>query len=163
MNFATTNELLETLKPYTENANITVSCENTDWKGQNYKSDFVTINEENNLGFEVFDNEIIVFYFTDHYHFEDYSSESEYGENNYIKRAKDFLKKLFENQIKHIEMFKGKKLATEKYYIIYSDNKEEYIGGTCWRLMRLFNPFLKKKEKETIYKFSKEKGCFLKR
>ena len=56
--------------------------------------------EENNVSFEVLDNEIIVFYFTDHYHFEDYSSELEEGEDDYIKRAKDFLIELFENQIK---------------------------------------------------------------
>ena len=77
MNFKITNELIDTIKPYTENAIITLSTDNKDWKDRDYKSDFVTIDEKNNFGFEVFDNEIIVFYFTDHYHFEDYSSDLE--------------------------------------------------------------------------------------
>ena len=114
MNFEITNELINTLKQYTENATITLSTDNKDWKDRDYKSDFVTIDEKNNFGFEVFDNEIIVFYFTYHYHFEDYSSELEDGEDDYIKRAKDFLTDLFENQIKYVEIYRGKKLATEK-------------------------------------------------
>ena len=160
MNFEITNELINTLKQYTENATITCSTDNKDWKGRDYKSDFVTINEKNNIGFEVFDNEIIVFYFTDHYHFEDYSSDLEDGDDNYIKRAKGFIVELLENKIKYIQIYKGKKLATEKYYIVYSDNTEERIGGTWWGLERFLNPFAKKIEKTTIYKFNKSSGCF---
>lgn len=160
MNFEITNELLKSIKPHTENATITISIENKDWKGRNYKSDFVTIDEKNNVGFEVFDNEIIVFYFTDHYHFEDYSSELEEGEDDYIKRTKDFLTELFENQIKYIQIYTGKKLTTEKYCLIYADNTEECIGGSWWGLERFLNPFAKKTEKTTIYKFNRSKGCF---
>ena len=96
MNYETTKELLEVIDQYIENANITISTENEDWKGKKYESDFVTIDEKNNVGFELFDNEIIVFYFTDHCHFEDYSSDLEDGDDDYIKRAKDFIVKLFE-------------------------------------------------------------------
>ena len=160
MNFEITNELIDTIKPYTENVTVKISTDNKDWKGRDYKSDFVTIDEKNNVGFEVFDNEIIVFYFTDYYHFEDYSSELEDGEDDYIKRAKDFLIELFENQIKYIEIYRGKKLATEKYYLVYSDNSEERIGGTWWGLERFLNPFAKKAEITTFYKFNKLSGCF---
>lgn len=160
MNYIITNELLEILKPYTENVNITISTENIDWKGKKYESDFVTIDEKNNVGFEVFDNEIIVFYFTDHYHFEDYTSDLDDGDDDYIKRAKDFIIELFENKIKYVQIYKGEKLATEKYYIIYADKKEERIGGTWWGLERILNPFAKKREKTTIYKFNKKNGCF---
>ena len=160
MNFQITNELIDTIKPYLENAKITIFTDNKDWKDRRYKSDFVTIDEKNNIGFEVFDNEIIVFYFTDHYHFEDYSSELEDGDDDYVKRAKEFITKLFENKIKYIQVYKGEKLATEKYYIVYSDNTEERIGGTWWGLERFLNPFAKKAEKTTIYKFNKPSGCF---
>ena len=54
MNFKITNELIDTIKPYTENAIITLSTANKDWKDRDYKSDFVTIDERNNFGFEVF-------------------------------------------------------------------------------------------------------------
>ena len=160
MNFEITNELIDTIKPYMENATLTISTDKKDWKGRDYKSDFVTLDKKNNIGFEVFDNEIIVFYFTDHHHFEDYSSELEDGEDDYIKRSKDFLTELFKNRIKYIEIYRGKKLATEKYYLIYSDNTEERIGGTWWGLKRFLNPFSKKTERTTIYKFNKLSGCF---
>ena len=160
MNYETTKELLEVIDQYIENANITISIENEDWKGKKYESDFVTIDEKNNVGFEVFDNEIIVFYFTDHCHFEDYSSDLEDGDDDYIKRAKDFIVRLFENKIKYIQIYRGKKLASEKYYIIYSENNEEQIGGTWWGLERILNPFAKKTEKTTIYQYNKVNGCF---
>ena len=64
------------------------------------------------------------------------------------------------NKIKYIQIYKGKKLATEKYYIVYSDNTEERIGGTWWGLERFLNPFAKKIKKTTIYKFNKSSGYF---
>lgn len=79
MNFETTSILLEAIKSYIENATVEITTENEDWRNRNYKSDFVTIDAKNNVEFEVFDNEVIAFYFTDHYHFEDYSSELQDG------------------------------------------------------------------------------------
>ena len=101
-----------------------------------------------------------MFYFTDHCHFEDYTSDLEDGDDDYIKRAKDFIIKLFENKIKYVQIYKGKKLASEKYYMIYSGNNEEQIGGTWWGLERILNPFAKKTEKATIYQYNKVNGCF---
>ena len=82
-------------------------------------------------------------------------------DDDYIKRAKDFIINLFTNQIKYVEIYKGKKLATEKYYFVYADNTEERIGGTWWGLVRFLNPLAKKTERITVYKFDKSKGCFL--
>ena len=102
MNFETTSVLLEVLKPYLENTVVDVSTDNADWRNRNYKSDLVTIDANNHVGFEVLEKEIIAFYFTDHYHFEDYTSELQDGEENYIERAKHFLKELFEYKIRHV-------------------------------------------------------------
>ncbi len=160
MNFENANILLEAIKPYTENATITISTENRDWKGRVYNSDFVTIDEKNDVSFEVLDNEIIVFYFTDHVHFEDYSSELDDGDDDYVKRAIKFLIELFENQIKYIAIYKGKKIATEKYYMIYPDGRETRINYIMHSFANFLNPFAKRTEKTTIYKFDKVKGCF---
>ncbi len=103
------------------------------------------LDNNNNVGFKVFDNEITVFYFTDHCHFEDYTSEPKEMED-YIQRAKDFLVELFENKIKHIESYKGKALSVENYYIVYSDSTEKRIGGIWWGLVRFINPFAKKRK-----------------
>lgn len=129
-----TKQLLNLLTPYTPNATIAVTSE----KG----SDFVTIDEHNNVGFEVFDNEIIVSYFTDHCHFEDYSSELQEEQEDYIQRAKEFLLKLFQYRIRHIRNYKGKRLVSEKYFTVYGDGqKDEYIGGTWWGLAHFINRY----------------------
>ena len=51
MNFEITKELIDTINPYTENVTVKISTDNKDWKGRDYKSDFVTIDEKNNVGF----------------------------------------------------------------------------------------------------------------
>lgn len=161
MNFEATSALLEVLKPYTENFVIDVSTENKDWLNRNYKSDFVTIDSKNHVAFEVFDNEIIVFYFTDHCHFEDYSSELQEGEDGYIDRAKVFLKELFEYKIRHVEYYKGKSLTSEKYFILYQDGREdECIGNTWFGLSKIINPFGKKTVQSTTWQFDRSKGAF---
>ena len=93
LNFETTSVLLEVLKPYIENSVVDISTDNKNWRNRDCKSDFVSIDAKNNIGFEVFDNAIIAFYFTNHYHFEDYTFELQNGQDNYIERAKLFFKK----------------------------------------------------------------------
>ena len=161
MNFETTSILLDAIKPYIENATVEITTENEDCHKRNYRSDFITIDAENHVGFEVFDNEVIVFYFTDHYHFEDYSSELQDGEDNYIERAKSFLKELFEYKIRHIEYYKGKNLSSEKYFLLYNDGRaDECIGNTWFGLERFINPFGKKTISSTTWQFDKSKGVF---
>lgn len=161
MNFETTPVLLEILKPYLENSVVDVSTDNIDWRNRNYKSDLVTIDTNNHVGFEVFENEIIVFYFTDHYHFEDYTSELQDGEENYIERAKCFLKELFEYKIRHVEYYKGKTLSSEKYFVMYHDGREdECIGNTWFGLSKFINPFGKKSVRSTTWQLDKAKGVF---
>jgi hypothetical protein len=158
MNHKITLELLNNLKPYITNADIDVSGKN-----QDYNSDFVMIDNKNNIGFEVFDNEIIVFYFNEHCHFEDCTSEQEQGKDDYTKRAELFLLDLFQFKIRHKEVFKGKTLCAEKYYIMYPNGKEgNYIGGTWFGLSKFINPFRKKKTICTTWQYDKSKGCFIK-
>ncbi|MBQ8600465.1 MAG: hypothetical protein IJ407_03690, partial [Clostridia bacterium] len=127
----------------------------------NYKSDFVSIDAKNHVGFEVFENEVIVFYFTDHSHFEDYSSELQAGEDNYIERAKSFLKELFEYKIRHVEYYKGKTLSSEKYFLLYNDDRDdECIGNTWFGLSKFINPFGKKTMHSMTWQFDKSKGAF---
>lgn len=161
MNFDITSKIIEELKPYIKDESIAVSLENKDWKKRDYKSDLVTIDEKNNVGFEVFDNEIIVYYFTDHCHFEDYSSEFDEVEDNYIKRAIDFLAELLQYKICHQEYYRGKSLYSEKYYIIYDDDRKNKCIGTTWYgLSKFINPFGKRSRKSTIRQYNKSKGYF---
>ncbi len=164
INFETTLVLLEALKPYIGNSVVDISSDNRDWRNRSCKSDLVTIDADNHILFEVFDNEVIVGYFTDHYHFEDYTSELQSGQDNYIERAKNFLKDLFENKLLHVEYNKGKSLYSEKYFIIYHDGREvECIGNTWFGLKKFINPFGKKSVNSTIWQFDKSKGVFIAR
>lgn len=161
MKFETTAILLNELKPYIEKSIVDISTENKDWRNRKLKSDLVTIDSGNHIGFEVFDNEIIVFYFTHHYHFEDYSLDFQEGQEDYIERAKSFLKELFQYKIRHIEYYKGKSLYSEQFFIMYHDGREdECIGNTCFSFSKIINPFSKRSVKSTIWQFDKSKGIF---
>lgn len=161
MNYKTTSQLLDSLENYIDKSKISISIDNKNWKNRDCKSDLVIIDEKNNVGFEVFDNEIIVFYFTDHYHFEDYSSEYDGEEDNYIKRANDFLLELFLYRICHKEYYRGKSLCREEYGIIYDEGESICIGSTWYGLSWLKNPFVKKSSISTIFRYEKSKGCFI--
>ena len=154
MNFKTTYVLLNAIQPYTDSIDISITCDG-------HTSDLVKIDTVNNVGFEVFYNEVIVFYFTDHYHFEDYSSELQGGEEHYIERAQSFLKVLFEYKIRHVEYYKGKTLYSEKYFLLYNDGRnDECIGNTWFGLSKFINPFGKKSIHSTTWQFDKSKGIF---
>lgn len=132
-NYTQTVELLEAVREFCNEDVVKVSTDNTDWCGKAYKSDLITLESEHNVDFEVFDNEIIVYYFKDHTHFEDYSSELQEGEPDYIVRAKEFLRRLFTQKIRIEKYYKKDALVKDSYYFV-SQEDEEYIGGTHWKL-----------------------------
>jgi hypothetical protein len=158
MNDPTTEYILEKLKPYAKLDGIEISTENTDYKGRKHKSDYVCLNAEHNVGFEVYDRAIIVFYFTDHRHFDNYTEEEE--DEEYIEWAVEFLIKLFTRKVRCLEIYKGKKLATEKYYFI-KDADQEFIGGSWNGFITFINPFAKRTEKSTTWHYDADKNDFV--
>ena len=154
-NYRQTRELLTAISPYYEADNIVTSTENLDWRGEKYQSDLVMLDEEHNIGFEVLDNEIIIFYFQDHVHFEDYSSELEDGEPDYVVRAKEFLVNLFTREIRIEEYYKKNELVRDSYYFIMPDG-DEYIGGTYYKFLAAV--FCKKslQKKTRVWKFNEK-------
>lgn len=161
LNYPVTQELLDAVEPYCNLEKVAVSTDNQDWRGRPIQSDFVMLIEKQNICFEVFDNEIIVGYFSDHTHFEDYSSDLEDGFPNYAERAKEFLVQLFSLPVRHTEAYRGKKLASENYYFVMPDGSEDYLGGSWYGLVRFLNPFAKKHITTTTWKYDKTKGCFM--
>lgn len=161
MNYTATQELLDIAKTYCSPSGITISTENKDWKGRPYRSDFVTLIKKQNIHFEVFDNEIIIGYFSDHIHFEDFSSDLKGGDPNYIERAKEFLTQLLTLPIQHIEKYKGRTLVKEKYCFVLPDGREDCIsGGICHHLLLGFNPFSEKHITRTTWQYDKAKGYY---
>ncbi len=125
--------------------------------------DLVMVDETNHIGFEVFENEVIVFYFSEHHHFEDYSSYLEDGEPNYADRVQEFLKDLFTCTIRHEKTYKGKTLIAERYVFVYEDKTEDCPAGVWIHglLVRL-NPLLKKSTESVFWKYDMQSGVFLK-
>lgn len=156
MIFEITQALLDEVKQYFENTDIKISAHDN-----SSNSDYVMLIESQNIGFEVFENEIIVYYFNDHIHFEDYSSTTDEDEPNYVERAKIFLNKLFTLTIKVCEIYKGNKKSSERYCFITPDVKEEVMGNIWYGLCRLINPFAKKKSVITIWRFDNHNKCFI--
>jgi len=162
MNYDITQLLLDAISLYCDLSCITVSTENKDWKGRHYLSDVVTLVEKNNVRFEVFDKEIIVSYFTDHVHFEDYSFELKDGEPNFVIRVKEFLVQLFSLPVRHMEVYKGTKLIYEKYFFVKTNNEEECISGIIsHRRLFGFNPFAKKHYKIQTWYYERKEGFFI--
>ena len=61
-----TKHILDALGDIIDPRHISIFTENTSWRGRPYRSDYVIIEQEHNIGFEVFHNEIIACYFGDH-------------------------------------------------------------------------------------------------
>lgn len=163
MNYPLTDELLDLVNIVAPNAGIKITCTNEDWRGREYQSDLVTLDSANNIGFEVLENEIIIFYFTEHHHFEDYSFERDLSLPNYVERAKEFLKDLFSCTIRYEKKYKGKTLISERYVFVYSDKTEECPAGVWVHgiLVRLI-PFLPKRTECITWKYDKKLGTFVK-
>lgn len=162
MNYGTTQELLEIVKELAPNSSISISCVNKDFRGLEYQSDLVTIDETNHVGFEVFENEIIAFYFSEHHHFEDYSSSPDDDEPKYADRMKEFLKDLFTCTIRHEKKFRGNVLISERHIFVYPDKTEECPAGVWVHglLIRLV-PFLRKRTECTSWKYDIQSGVFV--
>lgn len=162
MYFQTTSELIEAIKPYIAEGSLTIHSETAETRGNHlYPVDRVMIDEAHRMGFSVSENEIIVFCFRDHTHFEDHTSEPREGGPDYVTRAKEFLSDLLQYRIRRVEVYKGKELAKEKCYFLYPDERgEESFGGTWYGLLRHLNPFAKKTVNSTVWQYEKDKGSF---
>lgn len=157
-----TRELLNAIAPFVNEDYIKISASNKDYRGKECKSDLITIDSDHYFGFEVFDGEIIVSFFDDHCHFEDYSSSLEDEALNYTERAKEFLTELFTYKVKCQRNYKGKTLTSEKYILIKPDGTEECPTGICiYSAFINFIPFLPKRTETKILIYDKRKGCFI--
>ena len=136
MIYQTTKEILEALSPFISENDVSITAEThekEDGSGTE-NGDKVVIDANNNVWFEVFENEIVLFYFTDHEHFDDYMSKPKDNEPDYIERAKDFLKRLFTLRLKKTETVKGKDMLRVEYAFSDKDGNEEFLGGT-WKMI----------------------------
>lgn len=136
MIYSTTRKILEELSPFISEDGLEATeelHEKEDGSGTE-TGDKIFLDKKNNVWFEVFENEIVLFYFTDHEHFDDYMTPPADGEPNYIERATDFLKRLLSLRLKKTDTVKGSDMLRVEYAFIDGDGNEEFLGGT-WKMI----------------------------
>lgn len=151
--FPLTQQILEAIGDVCDISRADVSAEN-----KNANSDLVTLDKEHNVGFEVFENEIILFYFNDHVHFEDYTS-AEPEEPFYPQRAIEALRQLFTCPLIKLETLKKGKVIRYEWFRQLPDERLESICGP-WIIKVFTNPFVKKQTVKTVWYYSKDYGRF---
>lgn len=161
MNFDTTRQLLDSLSDLVDIRKVTLRTEGCkDWKGQPYTSDYVTIEEEHRIGFEVFENEIIAYYFADHCHFEDYTSADPGEEPTYVTRAIEFFRQFFTLPLQCVEKRRGNTVVRSEWFRQLPDGKKISCGGPCYAHF-LANLFGRKSTSVTMWKYVKDLGKFV--
>lgn len=158
MNFEITKQILEKLEPYVDIINLDIETSVFDWRGQKYKSDFVLLNQEHNVGFQVYEREVVVFCFGEHQHFNNYTEDE--TDLDYIAWAIEFLENLFTLPTKRIQKYKGKELVSEKYSFI-KNGKEDCFSGLISHRLLFYNPFAKKTYKKTILRYDVDAKTFV--
>ena len=154
MNFLVTERIIDFTDKFISKSQYTVQTEgHKDYLGKVYTADYVEIivQPPYQIAFEVVENEITIFYFDDHIHFEDYSSQLEEGMPNYVDRAIEFLEKIFKYPIEQRKTLKGNKVIRDETLFITSENEKESICVTysCAGLRNLF-----KKRIKTVKRFA---------
>ncbi len=163
MNFKETEQLLTTVTKYLSSDKIRIQTDTCkDYLGKSYTADYVQITNDpnNHIGIEVTENEIIIFFFTDHAHFEDYTSPIKEGETNYIQRAAEFLDKLFTLPIERNYTIKGNRIIRDESFFIIG-NKKVSCAGITLSFAGFRNMFKKKKRVCEKFLFNKETACFI--
>jgi hypothetical protein len=169
-NYSLTNYLLDKISPYIDTDSVQIKTESTDWEGKKYQSDWVTIMEEPHISFEVFGekDEIIVFFFTAHEHFDNYNtptddeSENDEGDDtgntDYIESAASFLINLLTLPIRCRKKYDRKSQTDERYYFVHPKEEELIYDGFLEGIIP--NPFGRKTKETITWRFNKETGRF---
>lgn len=164
MNFQATDKLIAVTNKYIKCDNYTIKTEgHKDYRGVDYTADYVEIlnDTSNSVSFEVTENEIIIFFFSDHVHFSDYGLEVEEDEPDYIDRAVEFFENLFTPPIERKYIIKGNKVVRDKSYFIMSQTEKVSCAGVTLCFSGIRNIFKKKKKIIAVKKFDTEIGNFI--
>lgn len=105
--------------------------------------ELVTVSEEVNVGFEAAEESVIFYFFSDHVHFDDYTSELEEGDPDFLTRAEAFVDDLFTRPIHRRYTRKGTRVVYDQSWFVRENGTEESVAGVTlcgpgWK--NLFQP-----------------------
>ena len=164
MNFKATACLLSVMGKFIHAEHYRIQTEgHKNYLGAAYTADYVEIidDPQNSVSFEVTEDEIIVFFFTDHVHFNDYGIDLEDNEPDYVARAAEFLEKLFTLPIERRYTLKGNRVIRDESLFRPSETEKESCAGVIFYFAGIQNIFQKKRQVVEIKRFDQTTGTFL--
>ncbi len=162
MRHSLTREIIKSIQKYLKDGTVSVGVRSTEWHDRNHESDKIVIDNDSSVGFEVFEDEIIVYFFSDHYHYEDYSYVLDEDDPTFSERATALIKGLLTSTVSLERTFKGSHLVSERYIFIDSDGKNASpIGAWKHHFFLRINPFVQKRIETKTWRYNKETGKFV--
>ena len=157
-NHHATQTILSGLSDLLIEKHIRISTENTDYRGRPSESDYVTVDQKNGIGFEVFHDETRVDFFDDHQHFGSHYTET----GDYIQDTISFLRRLLSSTLVKYETWKGRVRIRYEWYFLSEDGRKDPVAGPWLKpLLAFTNPFAKKETTLTYWQFHKDTGTFI--
>ena len=157
-NHHATQTILSGLSDLLSEKHIRISTENTDYRGRPSESDYVTVDQKNGIGFEVFHNETRVDFFDDHQHFGSHYTET----GDYVQDTITFVRRLLSSTLVKAEVFKGRIRTRYEWFFLEDDGRRTPVAGPWLKPLLVFtNPFAKKETTLTYWQFHKESGTFV--
>ncbi len=158
LNHPSTQTILDGLSDLISENHIHISTENTDYRGNPSGSDYVTVDQKNGIGFDVFHEEPRVDFFDDHRHFGDCYAET----SNHIQDTVDFLRRLLSCTLVNHEIRKGHVRIRYEWFFLNENGRKDSLAGPWLKpLFSFVNPFAKKEISVTYWQFHRETGTFI--
>lgn len=163
VNHEVTRQLLSALEDLLDMSRVEISTDNKDFLDRPSGSDYVTLEKENRIGFEVFTDEIRVDFFDDHTHFgrnNTFDEDVEGGQ--FLQQAVTLLRRLFSQTLVKTETYRGRKRIRYEWFFLCPDGRKESIGGP-WLgpLLTFTNPFRRKTYRQSNWRYHKGTGTFV--
>lgn len=162
MNFTATEKLIATTNKYISSDKYSIQTEgHKNYIGMEYTADYVEIlqNPDYFISFEVTKEEIIIFFFSNHIHFNDYGIEDD--NSNYIDSAVEFLDDLFSYPIETHYITKGDRIIRIESFFVKSPTEKESCAGVSIYPTRIKNVFKRKIKHVETKRFDRETGGFI--
>ena len=158
LNHPSTQRILDSLSDLLRPDRLQISTENTDYRGKPSGSDYVTVDQKNGIGFEVFQEETRVDFFDDHRHFGSYYTEAD----DYVQETISFVRRLLSSTLVKAEDFKGRIRTRYEWFFLEDDGRRTPVAGPWLKPLLVFtNPFARKETTLTYWQFHKESGTFI--
>lgn len=147
--FQLTEKILSAIRDVCNPDRITITTQQTDWRGRPYQADHVVLEPEHGVSFEVRGADIIIFAFDDHCHPAD------------AAEAAACLRRYFTLPLIKQEVHKGRQRIRREWFFRLEDGRRESITGPWLEGGLFINPFARRIVTQTTWQYLKQAGQFV--